>query len=130
MNSRSNNNNKPTSTTSSSYSFSSFSNKQKSSSPLCCGTTEITTTTITSSPLNYWSEGSVVDANDNMLNGSNSPQQISDLIANCLICFWPTMQSLRVGHDDDEDSHPHNDCFVAVSSPPQLLISEQNDWHV
>lgn len=39
------------------------------------------------------------------------------------------MQSLRVGHDDDEDSHPHNDCFVAVSSPPQLLISEQNDWH-
>jgi len=58
------------------------------------------------------------------MNGSNSPQQISDLIANCLICFWPTMQSLRVGVDGDEDSHSqraHNDCFVAVSSPSQLI---------
>lgn len=130
MSSRSDNN-KPTSSTSS-YSFSSFSNKQKSSSPLCCGTTEITTTTITSSPLNYWSEdnSSIVVDNDNMMNGSNSPQQISDLIANCLICFWPTMQSLRVGDDDDEDSQRrHNDCFVAVSSPSQLLISEPNSWH-
>jgi len=63
------------------------------------------------------------------MNGRNSPQQISDLIANCLICFWPTMQSLRVGVDDvDEDSHPHNDCFVAVSSPSQLLVSEPNSW--
>jgi len=123
--------NKPTSSTSS-YSFSSFSNKQKSS-PLCCGTTEITTTTITSSPLNYWSEGnsSIDDDNDNnMMNVSNTPQQISDLIANCLICFWPTMQSLRIGNDDDEDSRrPYNDCFVAVSSPSQLLVAEQNDWH-
>jgi len=64
------------------------------------------------------------------MNGSNSPQQISDLIANCLICFWPTMQSLRVDNDDDEASHSqraHNDCFVAVSSPSQLI--EPNSWH-
>jgi len=108
------------------------SDDEQKSSPLCCGTTEITTTTITSSPLNYWSEGnsSIDDDNDNNMNGSNTPQQISDLIANCLICFWPTMQSLRVGNDGDEDqSHPHNDCFVAVSSPSQLLVAEQNDWH-
>ena len=39
------------------------------------------------------------------------------------------MQSLRVGVDDDEDSHPHNDCFVAVNSPSQLLVSEPNSRH-
>ena len=80
-----------------------------SSSP-CCRTEAMT---IATSPSNSSSEEVKVDDEVLLLNNNDKP--LSEVIANCLICFWP-MHNMDVG--DEQEPQPRNDCFVAV-----------NDWH-
>ena len=51
-----------------------------------------------------------------VLDNNNNDKPLSEVIANCLICFWP-MHNIDVGVDQ---SRPRNDCFVAVND---------YDWH-
>ena len=93
------------------FTFSSFGKQIKSSaadsiSPNCCGQTA--DLTVSSS----WSQAGVAPV-------TRHKRTLSDAVANCLVCFWPTMSSI--------EERPHNDCFITVDRYSGRL--EQPDWH-
>ena len=85
-----------------------------SSSSPCCRTVAMTIAS-SPSPSDCRSEEVKVGNKVLVLDNNNKPL-LSEVIANCLICFWP-MHNIDVG---DDQSRPRNDCFVAVND---------YDWH-